>query len=229
MARKYIVQKRDTLKKISKNFYNDPGLSGKLARYNGILDPDLIIVGQAIEVPSRRELEGSAAADPAATIIVSPHGLDQILSTFGDIYAFLREDGTLNPRWETEHLERADLPFPIPLSWDPSKTVKSVYCHKLVSSALQDVFKAIDTEGLGNKIRTYGGCFNFRSKRTGAKLSTHCWGIAIDLNPETNAMGTAGDTDQGVVEIFKRFGFAWGGDWTGKSKDPMHFQFCTGY
>ncbi|HZP16723.1 MAG TPA: M15 family metallopeptidase, partial [Terriglobales bacterium] len=73
------------------------------------------------------------------------------------------------------------------------------------------------------------GCFAFRPQRMGGRLSTHSWGIAIDLNPESNAQGTAGSMDRGVVEIFKSAGFAWGGNWQGRCRDPMHFQFCTGY
>jgi hypothetical protein len=98
-----------------------------------------------------------------------------------------------------------------------------------VGSSYPSVFEAIEEEGLRSMVKTFGGCFNFRSKRTGNKLSTHCWGIAIDLNPETNQQGITGDMDPGIVEVFRRFGFKWGGDWVGKSKDPMHFQFCTGY
>jgi hypothetical protein len=92
-----------------------------------------------------------------------------------------------------------------------------------------EVFAAIEREGLKDEIRSFGGCYNFRSKRTSGKLSTHSWGIAIDLNLETNAQGTSGGMNPDVVEIFRRFAFKWGGDWSGKSKDPMHFQFCTGY
>ncbi|HWP92887.1 MAG TPA: LysM peptidoglycan-binding domain-containing protein [Thermodesulfobacteriota bacterium] len=54
MARNYVIQRGDSLRKISKNFYGDPLLFKKLADYNGILNPDLIIVGQNIEVPSKR-------------------------------------------------------------------------------------------------------------------------------------------------------------------------------
>jgi hypothetical protein len=92
-----------------------------------------------------------------------------------------------------------------------------------------EVFAKIEKKGLKSKIRTFGGCYNYRPKRTSGKLSTHSWGIGIDLNPETNAQGKPGDMHPGVVEIFREFGFKWGGDWSGKSKDPMHFQFCTGY
>ena len=82
---------------------------------------------------------------------------------------------------------------------------------------------------LRDKLRSYGGCFNFRAKRSGSKLSTHAWGIAIDLNPETNGMGRDGDMPAGIVRVFESFGFTWGGRWSGAGKDPMHFQFCSGY
>jgi hypothetical protein len=107
--------------------------------------------------------------------------------------------------------------------------VTKIYCHNKLVDIISDTFTAIKDEGLADRIKTYGGCFNFRLKRKGGKLSTHSWGIAVDLNVETNQMGSAGDMDSSVVSVFRRFGFKWGGDWSGMSKDPMHFQFCTGY
>ena len=35
--------------------------------------------------------------------------------------------------------------------------------------------------------------------------------------------------DAALVALFKQAGFTWGGDWKGRERDPMHFQFCTGY
>jgi len=92
-----------------------------------------------------------------------------------------------------------------------------------------DVFGRLQVSGLREKIITFGGCFSFRPQRTRTKLSAHSWGIAIDLNPESNAQGTIGDMDSSVIKIFREAGFEWGGDWQGKTRDPMHFQFCTGY
>ncbi len=55
-------------------------------------------------------------------------------------------------------------------------------------------------------------------------LSLHSWGIAVDLNVPGNQRGTVGEMDRRVVAIFKKWGFAWGGDWN--YTDPMHFEMA---
>jgi hypothetical protein len=102
-------------------------------------------------------------------------------------------------------------------------------CHKLMVGIFTEAFERLQSSGLQEKITSFGGCFSFRPQRTGTKLSAHSWGIAIDLNPESNAQGTAGNMDSGIVGVFRDAGFEWGGGWQGKVRDPMHFQFCTGY
>jgi len=161
--------------------------------------------------------------------LAPPDGLQQILSIFGNIHDFIGPDGILDPKWQSSFLNRAVLPFPLTLSWDHSKTVTHMLCHKRLVRTFEEVLGHIQAEGLQSKVVSFGGCFGFRAQRTGAQLSTHCWGIALDLNPETNLQGTVGDIDKDVVEIFRRAGFKWGGDWLGTRRDPMHFQFCTGY
>ena len=47
-------------------------------------------------------------------------------------------------------------------------------------------------------------------------------GNAVDLNVSTNQLGTEGDMPPRIVEIFERWGFVWGGDWS--RPDPMHFE-----
>ncbi len=164
-----------------------------------------------------------------SVLTVSPHGLDQILATYGDIFTYVHPDKTLDPRWQTDFLQRISLPFPVKLSWDPARTVSQITCHKRIGSIFAEVFGRIQSAGLEEQITSFGGCFSFRPQRTGTKLSAHAWGIAIDLNPDTNGQGTAGNMDSGVVGIFRDAGFEWGGGWQGRSCDPMHFQFCTGY
>jgi LysM repeat protein len=230
VARRYFIKRGDTLGKIAKKFYGDHSLFSKLGKYNGILNPKLIVAGQTIEIPSKKELVGVHPKPLALNSkLFTPHGLEEIIATFGNVFEFIRGDGNLDPRWESENLCRTPLPFSIPLSWDQSKVVKNIYCHVKLKEIFPEVFESIKKKGLKERIRSYGGCFNYRSKRTSGKLSTHCWGISIDLNPETNAQGKQGTMHRQIVEIFREHGFKWGGDWTGKSKDPMHFQFCSGY
>lgn len=233
MARRIQLAARQSLANLAEQRYGDRSLGRALASYNGIRDPKAVVRGQWIELPARRELvvprRAATARSVDRTVLATPNGLDEILATFGDIYRFLKPDGTVDPRWEAQNIASAPLPFPLPLAWDPTKAARSMRVHRKLVPVIQAVFAAIEAEGLRSRIRSYGGGYSFRAKRTSSKLSTHCWGIAIDLDPNTNALGTAGDMNPGVVELFRRFGFKWGGDWTGRGKDPMHFQFCTGY
>ena len=150
--------------------------------------------------------------------IAVPHGLEEIRATFGDIFQYVLPDHTLDPRWENDFLVRAALPFAIPLAWEKSRTVSQMTCHKLLATVFTDVFGRLQRAGLHERITAFGGCFSFRPQRTGTKISAHAWGIAIDLNPETNAQGTAGNMDRGVVTIFRGAGFELGRRLAGK--DP---------
>ena len=77
----------------------------------------------------------------------------------------------------------------------------------------------------------WGGSFNFRfAKGNVTALSTHAWGIAVDLNP---ALGPYGDSlhhqPAFIIEAFKSRGFFAGADWHMPHTDAMHFQAATGY
>lgn len=230
MSRIHVVSSGNTLAQIAEQYYGDPQLYEALGRYNGIRDVNRIEVGQEIEIPSKRELlTGSTIGAHPETGLAPPHGLDEIAKTFGNLFDYLRDDGSLDPSFEREFLTRAELPFAIPLSWDPSLQVRRLYCHVRLAPVFPAVFETIRDAGLQDEIHSCGGCFNFRAKRTSSKFSTHSWGIAIDLNVHTNPLGKVGDMHEGVVEAFRAHGFKWGGDWPGRGKDPMHFQFCTGY
>jgi hypothetical protein len=76
----------------------------------------------------------------------------------------------------------------------------------------------------GYEIKTLGG-FNDRdiAGMPGVK-SIHARGAALDINPETNPMGSTLVTDlpRNIASIASQFGLGWGGNWTNK-KDAMHF------
>ncbi len=239
-----IVKPGDTLGKIARDAYGDAALAQKLATFNGIEDVNRIFVGQHIEIPSLQDLQGGSSADSTisssspgavsatapAPQLKTPNGFDELIATFGDIRPFIRrDDGTLDPKWEQQQLTFARLPFPIPYVVAPHPLVTRINCHKKLADIFVQVFAEIQKQGFADKLVSYGGCFNFRTKRLSTKISTHSWGIAVDLNPETNQQGTAGNMDPQIIKIFQSFGFKWGGEFSGKSQDPMHFQFCTGY
>lgn len=158
-----------------------------------------------------------------------PRGYEQIVQSFGDLRDYIAVDGHILMQWEIDTLGLVHLPFPMPLAWDKKISVSMIRCHKKLMPIFTSVFKEIYDEGLKDYIESFGGCYQFRSQRAGKKFSTHCWGIAIDLNPDTNKQGTIGRIDPSLVEIFTKHGFFWGGHWQGKRKDPMHFQYAFDY
>ena len=229
MARTYLVRKGDTLARVARRELGDANAWRVLADYNGLPSPDQIVVGQQLWLPSRRDLAPSSPVDAPGLAPAPPHGFQAICDTFGDIRAHVGDDGGLAPAWEKERITRAPLPFPVPLAWDTSKRVSAIACHRLIAPLVEEVFREIVARRLQAGVKTFGGGYAYRPKRGGLKPSTHAWGIAIDLNPATNAMGTTGDMDPRLVALFEGFGFLWGGRWAGRGKDPMHFQYCTGY
>ena len=82
------------------------------------------------------------------------------------------------------------------------------------------------------------GTFNWRTVRgTNNRLSTHSFGIAIDLNTkysnywQWDCKCTTENVDlsyrnkipQGIIDIFEKHGFIWGGKWY--HYDTMHFEY----
>jgi len=64
--------------------------------------------------------------------------------------------------------------------------------------------------------------------RPGVK-SNHAWGRALDLNATKNPMTNDGRVHTNIpdwmVELWREWGFSWGGGYSHSRKDPMHFEF----
>lgn len=155
-----------------------------------------------------------------------PGNYRQVIETFGDIHSYIR-NGSITAKWEMEQITSISVPFKLPLAWALDRYASRVRCHRLIAPALQWVFERIKSEGLDDMISDYGGCYNFRMKRTSSSLSLHSWGIAIDLNVLDNPVGSEGDMPEELIEIFGEAGFFWGGNFK-KIRDPQHFQYATG-
>ncbi len=107
---------------------------------------------------------------------------------------------------------------------------KQVQVHKLVQGVFEKVNNEITAANTGYEFRQVG-TYAWRTKnipgQNSTELSTHSFGITMDINPDTNPYTTANthDIPQPIVDIFKRNGFIWGGDWT-PQHDWMHFEYA---
>ena len=107
---------------------------------------------------------------------------------------------------------------------EPMPIIGPMTCHQALMPQLRAALEEIAARGLADKIHPdeYAGCYHPRFIAGTTTLSNHSFGLAIDINVPGNQRGTVGEIDRTVVSIFKKWGFAWGGDWT--YTDPMHFE-----
>jgi hypothetical protein len=66
MAKPYILKKGESLAKVAERTLGDRKLAGQLAGYNGLLDAKRVVAGQAIHIPTARELKPVRVAARAA-------------------------------------------------------------------------------------------------------------------------------------------------------------------
>jgi hypothetical protein len=116
-----------------------------------------------------------------------------------------------DPAWVAAHITTEDVPI-----------LGAVTCNRLMFPQLRAALQEVADRGLADTIHTYSGCYNPRFIAGTHTLSNHAFGLAIDINASENGRGTAGQMDRGVVAIFQRWGFTWGGTW--HYTDPMHFE-----
>lgn len=162
-----------------------------------------------------------------------PVGLQRVFEVFGDPRPLFDASGNIDAKglwqWERQILARGEFPFPISVrAAAETMVIRGFQAHRLLVPVFEAVFQEIDRLGLRSCIRSFDGIYNFRKIRgSTSSLSLHAFGAAIDLDAATNALGTRGDMDPRVIEVFEHFGFFWGGRFS--RPDPMHFQYARSY
>lgn len=110
---------------------------------------------------------------------------------------------------------------------DPVVRIRA-QCHVAIVDDLSAALADVAAAGLASEIdvanaNTYGGCFGPRYTRTSGYLSRHTYGMALDTNTVSNCLGCRPQMHCDVVRIFRRHGFAWGGNF--RVPDGMHFEW----
>lgn len=144
----------------------------------------------------------------------------------------------LFPEWvpQTEkemkkYIEKIKVPIRTP-KWKEKKL--KLYVHKKLANEYKAIFQEMYDKWIPvNPDST--ACFNRRKMRKWKKMSHHSYWTALDVNWDVNGWvygPTVKDSpyynDQATVDIWKKHGFYWWGDWSSKSNDPMHFTYMNG-
>ena len=144
----------------------------------------------------------------------------QIKARFGE-FAMRRTGGTgmvQDPGWIDRHLVSVRVP-----------QLGRITCNRGLVAALRAAMTEVTDRGLGSTVHTAdfqyeGGCWN-PNIVPGAvgTVSRHSWGLAVDINVDTNGFGDPPHQDARLVAIMRRHGFTWGGTWL--VPDAMHFEY----
>lgn len=140
----------------------------------------------------------------------------------------------------SEQSVRANL---VEITWLPKHLKQTIKVTKIngVAEKLQQISNELDEHPEWIKyLKNPGGTFNWRKISGTNRLSTHSFGMTIDINIEFSnywqwdnknwkAKGEDADLKYvnriplGIVEIFEKYGFIWGGKWY--HYDSMHFEY----
>jgi hypothetical protein len=103
-----------------------------------------------------------------------------------------------------------------------------VTCHRRIIPLVRGALRELVRGGLEDLVdpAQYGGCYSARfiGRDPGSGLSTHAWGVSIDINVADNPLGAEPVQDPRLVRTFERWGFVWGGRFI--RPDGHHFQFA---
>lgn len=101
---------------------------------------------------------------------------------------------------------------------------KKIYANDKLIPILNQALNNVIERGFTKDLKTWDGCYIVRNKRTNSSYSMHSWGLAIDVNAFENRQGQLPKISAQFASCFIDAGFTWGGLWSGKTVDGMHFE-----
>ena len=121
----------------------------------------------------------------------------------------------VDPAFLAEHIVAVSVPV-----------LGTVRCHAGIVDDLRAALVEIVEAGLAEHLNParYGGCFHPRRISADRdRLSSHAWGVAIDINVDLSMPGLGPVPPDEMIEIFGRHGFRWGGDFI--QPDNHHYEW----
>mgnify|MGYP000860335033 CR=1 FL=1 len=182
-------------------------------------------------------LQGSGPAPAAAAMQVKRRAdgtiraltPDELQKVFGK-FAFRDATGgaiDINDDWERHNIVSFQHALLARVRFRPLSV------HQKAKAPFQQVFDEIQRQNLADRLVTCAGTYVPRYvgwNKESKALSSHSWGVAIDLNTEWNGykrapapLGAQGSVVE-LVPIFAAAGFAWGGHFS--TPDGMHFELA---
>lgn len=178
-----------------------------------VAEPLEKLLGEEFSV-QRLDVVARTGIDPGAVQVAVPVGT--VAEAVGH-FTYTVSGGRVipDPAWVSSHIATDVVPI-----------LGRVTCNRMLLPQLKAALQEIVDVGLAHEIRPgdYAGCYYPRFIANTTTLSNHAFGLALDINVSTNGRGIPGDMHPVVVHTFKKWGFAWGGDW--RWTDPMHFEMA---
>jgi hypothetical protein len=189
----------------------------------------LAVNGVLSRTPWRKMLECVTRGVPAdyvspLTGLRRPHGLDQIIETFGDPRAMTQAD------WEGYYIRPARAPGSHRFTLVDGGEVQTLRFHRAFVPHAEAFLQAVARGGLWDELQPVSRAYEWDP--SGANL--HTWGIALDLRPaqyapssrELEYPGPENYPPGYLVRHIQSYGWQWG-LWFSISQ-PGHLQFATG-
>jgi hypothetical protein len=191
-------------------------LSTGKAAPESIRKPLQRIVGSKASIQNL-DIASRVGLDPNATYTAVPTGgsAGDVVGTFN--YTVIGGGGIApDPAWVASHISTEVMPI-----------IGAMTCNTAIFPQLRAALEEVISRGLAGALHPdeYAGCYYPRFIAGTTTLSNHSFGLAMDFNVPGNQRGTVGEMNRDVVDIFKKWGFAWGGDWN--YTDPMHFEMAA--
>ena len=156
-----------------------------------------------------------------------PHGIQALIAAYGTPWPYVDHKRD----WEDLILVGRRFPRALPYAYGKIE-VQTFRAHRKVADVFVEAFAKCLEAGVPPTRLVFGGIYCWRPQVGGIKLSTHTWGIALDVDPARNPRGKAWEDDgrmlhPTIVQVFTGLGFTWGNDF--RTPDPMHWQAVSGY